>query len=181
MRGGAPGAACLFPAQLQGLLAANMLLAIFNMLPAFPMDGGRVLRAVLALRMDRIRATRLAATVGQVLAVGLGILGLMGNPFLILIAAFVWIGAGAEAGAVETDARLSNRPAGRLSTSSGALNSISSSCWIMCMKNNCPPSTSTGDINATARLNMPERYAASRQPLASLRAPPRRRRTQPIT
>ena len=98
---------------LQGLLAANMLLAIFNMLPAFPMDGGRVLRAVLALRMDRVRATRLAATVGQVLAVGLGILGLMGNPFLILIAAFVWIGAGAEAGAVETDARLSNRPAGR--------------------------------------------------------------------
>ncbi len=98
---------------LQGLLAANILLALFNMLPAFPMDGGRVLRAVLALRMDRVRATRLAATVGQVLAVGLGILGLMGNPFLILIAAFVWIGAGTEAAAVETDARLGDRPAGR--------------------------------------------------------------------
>ena len=98
---------------LQGLLAANLLLAVFNLVPAFPMDGGRVLRAGLALRMDRVRATRLAATVGQVLAVGFGILGLMGNPFLILIAAFVWMGAATEAGAVETDARLRDRPAGR--------------------------------------------------------------------
>jgi hypothetical protein len=97
----------------EGLLAANLLLAVFNLLPAFPMDGGRVLRAALALRMDRVRATRTAATVGQVLAVGLGIWGLMGNPFMILIAAFVWIGAGSEAAAVETDARLSNQPAGR--------------------------------------------------------------------
>jgi Zn-dependent protease len=98
---------------LQTLLAANLMLALFNMLPAFPMDGGRVLRAFLALRMDRVRATRTAALIGQVLAVGLGILGLLGNPFLVLIAVFVWIGAGSEAGAVETDARLSHRPAGR--------------------------------------------------------------------
>ncbi len=98
---------------LPTLLAANLMLAIFNLLPAFPMDGGRVLRAALALRMDRVRATRLAARVGQVLAIGLGILGLMGNPFLVLIAVFVWIGAASEAGAVEIDARLEHQPAGR--------------------------------------------------------------------
>ena len=60
-----------------------------------------------------MRATRTAARVGQGLAVGLGLLGLMGNPFLILIAVFVWIGAGSEAGAVEVDDRLSRHPAGR--------------------------------------------------------------------
>jgi Zn-dependent protease len=112
--GGRPGALIsLDPAGglLRTLLAANLMLAVFNLLPAFPMDGGRVLRAALALRMDRVRATRVAARVGQTLAIGLGLLGLMGNPFLILIAVFVWIGAGSEALAVEADAGLSGRPA----------------------------------------------------------------------
>jgi Zn-dependent protease/CBS domain-containing protein len=114
---GRPGA--LVPEQLTrmgflpSLLAANLMLAIFNLLPAFPMDGGRVLRAALSLRMDRVKATRIAAVVGQTLAVGLGALGLMGNPILILIAVFVWIGAGAEASAVEADARLARQPAAR--------------------------------------------------------------------
>ncbi|MCB1369923.1 MAG: site-2 protease family protein [Rhodobacteraceae bacterium] len=98
---------------LPTLLAANLLLAVFNMLPAFPMDGGRVLRAALSFRMDRVRATRLAARIGQALAVALGFLGLTGNPFLVLIAVFVWIGAGAEAGAVEAESRLARQPAGR--------------------------------------------------------------------
>lgn len=98
---------------LPSLLAANLALALFNLIPAFPMDGGRVLRALLAMRMDRVRATRVAATVGQTLAVGLGLLGLWWNPILILIAAFVWIGAGAEASAMEAEVRLANQPAAR--------------------------------------------------------------------
>ena len=98
---------------LPSLLAANIMLVLFNLLPAFPMDGGRVLRAVLSMRTDRVRATRIAAQIGQALAVGLGILGLMGNPFLILIAVFVWIGAAAEANAVEINDRLAGQPAGR--------------------------------------------------------------------
>jgi CBS domain-containing protein len=63
--------------------------------------------------MDRVRATRLAASIGRALAVGFGFLGLAGNPFLILIAVFVWIGAGAEASAVELDERLADQPASR--------------------------------------------------------------------
>jgi Zn-dependent protease len=98
---------------LRSVLFANIMLAVFNMIPAFPMDGGRVLRAVLSMRMDRVRATRVAASVGQVLAVGFGVLGLFGNPFLILIAVFIWIGAGGEAGAAEIEARLHRRPVAR--------------------------------------------------------------------
>jgi Zn-dependent protease len=98
---------------LRSVLLANVMLAAFNMIPAFPMDGGRVLRAVLSMRMDRVRATRTAAAVGQTLAVGFGILGLFGNPFLILIAAFIWIGAGAEAGAAEVESRLHRQPVHR--------------------------------------------------------------------
>ena len=86
---------------LQQLLVVNLFLAAFNLLPAFPMDGGRILRAVLALRMDHIAATRMAASVGQAFALWLGLVGLLYNPFLLFIALFVWIGAMAEAGTEE--------------------------------------------------------------------------------
>jgi len=79
------------------LFVVNMTLAVFNLLPAFPMDGGRVFRAFLAMHMDRPRATRIAVTVGQVLALGMGIAGLLGGGvFLILVAIFIYFGAQAE-------------------------------------------------------------------------------------
>lgn len=82
---------------LPRLAVANLILALFNLLPAFPMDGGRALRALLAYRLGRVRATRLAASIGQMLAFGFGLLGLIsGNPILVFIALFVYLGAAAE-------------------------------------------------------------------------------------
>jgi len=83
------------------LAQLNLLLAIFNLIPAFPMDGGRVLRAFLAMRLPHARATAIAATVGQLFAVVFALLGLLGNPVLILIGFFVFVAAGNEKKAAE--------------------------------------------------------------------------------
>lgn len=83
------------------LALVNVMLVAFNLIPAFPMDGGRVLRALLAYRLDRVRATRIAARIGQATAFGLGFLGLFGNPLLLFIALFVFLAATHESYAVE--------------------------------------------------------------------------------
>jgi Zn-dependent protease len=92
------------------LLAVNVFLVLFNLLPAFPMDGGRVLRAFLAMRLDYARATRVAATIGQGMAFVFGFIGLFTNPFLLFIALFVWIGASQEAAAAAMKSSLAGVP-----------------------------------------------------------------------
>ena len=98
---------------LERLMLINIVLAVFNLVPAFPMDGGRVLRAALAMRMDHNRATQTAAKVGQGFALFLGLVGMLYNPFLIFVALFVWIGAAAEASLEQVKSTLSGINVGR--------------------------------------------------------------------
>jgi Zn-dependent protease len=79
------------------LAAVNIFLVLFSMIPAFPMDGGRILHAFLAMKVGNARVTQLAASLGQSLAFALSFLGLFGNPLLIFIAILVYITAGGEA------------------------------------------------------------------------------------
>ena len=98
---------------LQQLLSVNIFLALFNLVPAFPMDGGRVLRAILATRMEYTRATHIAATIGQTVAFIFGFIGLFYSPFLLFIAFFVWIGAAQEASMVQMKSSLGGIPISR--------------------------------------------------------------------
>lgn len=82
---------------LMRLMIVNISLVLFNLIPAFPMDGGRVLRAILAMRMDYVHATQVAASIGQGIAFIFGFIGMFSNPFLLFIAFFVYIGASQEA------------------------------------------------------------------------------------
>jgi stage IV sporulation protein FB len=94
------------------LAAVNLFLAIFNMIPAFPMDGGRVLRALLATRLGYVRATETAAMIGQWVAFALGFIGLFYNPMLIFIAIFVYLAAASEAQLVAVRALSRGVPVG---------------------------------------------------------------------
>lgn len=95
---------------LQRLAIVNLTLLLFNLIPAFPMDGGRVLRAFLAMRMEYTQATQTAATIGQGFALIFGLVGLLFNPFLIFIALFVWIGASQESSSVQVKEAISGIP-----------------------------------------------------------------------
>jgi stage IV sporulation protein FB len=93
------------------LAAVNLFLAIFNMIPAFPMDGGRVLRALLATRLGYVRATGIAAAIGQATAFVLGFIGLFYNPILIFIGIFVYLAASSESHMVALRALSRGMPA----------------------------------------------------------------------
>jgi len=92
------------------LLVVNLFMVVFNMIPALPMDGGRVLRAILAMRTEHRRATQIAASIGQGIAVFFGVVGLFYNPLLLVIAFFVWIGASQEAGAARMQSAVDGIP-----------------------------------------------------------------------
>jgi Zn-dependent protease len=79
------------------LMSINLWLALFNLIPAFPMDGGRVLRALLAFKLSHTKATGIAASIGQVLAMVFVFFGFFYNPFLIFIGFFIFLGAQSEA------------------------------------------------------------------------------------
>jgi Zn-dependent protease len=98
---------------IERVMVVNISLVLFNLIPAFPMDGGRVLRALLAMRMEYVKATQIAATIGQGMALLFGFIGLFSNPFLLFIAFFVWIGASQEASMVQMKNAISGIPVGR--------------------------------------------------------------------
>jgi Zn-dependent protease len=98
---------------LNRLMVVNLWLLGFNLIPAFPMDGGRVLRAILATRMEYTRATVLASRIGQAIAYVFGFVGLFTDPFLLFIALFVWMGAEQEAAMVQVHTSLGGIPVQR--------------------------------------------------------------------
>src|SRR5512138_1840734 len=106
-----------------GLLAylttANLMIGAFNLIPAFPMDGGRILRALLATKMDHARATKIAAQIGQAFAVLIGLWGIVsGSWTLAIIAVFIWMGAGQESRGVQVKHALGGTTVGQVMTRS---------------------------------------------------------------
>jgi Zn-dependent protease len=97
---------------LAGLIGVNIMLAIFNLIPAFPMDGGRVLRGLLALKLDYVRATSWAVAIGQAIATFFIFFGIFYNLWLVLIGVFLYLGAGSEKQQVVLQSLLAEVPVG---------------------------------------------------------------------
>lgn len=100
-----PSADALAQPLLMRLLGVNVALAVFNLIPAFPLDGGRMLRALLAFRLSPLRATWIAVWFGRVFAVGFAIFGLLHAPMLTLIGVFIWLAGSAELAVARRTAR----------------------------------------------------------------------------
>lgn len=114
VRGGLPSYSALPPLPtnlgelVDMLLVTNIILVVFNLIPAFPMDGGRILRSLLALKLSYARATNVAVGFGQVFAVAFIAVGIFGNPFLAVIGVFVYLGAKSEQQRIRTRSMLRN-------------------------------------------------------------------------
>ena len=116
LMGGLPFTAAIQPlggSLIETLFTINVMMVVFNLIPAFPMDGGRVLRATLALKLPYARATRIAAVIGQGMALLFGVVGYfyVHNPMLMFVALFVFLAASEEHALVRTRASLSGLPA----------------------------------------------------------------------
>lgn len=109
------------PSLFEKLQLANAVLVIFNLVPAFPMDGGRILRSLLAIPLSYEWATQIAVWVGQAVAIGFVVLGLRWNPFLVLIGGFVFFGAVSENRMVRTRARFRGIRAADIMSGPGAV------------------------------------------------------------
>jgi len=98
------------------LVAINIMMGLFNLIPAFPMDGGRILRGLVATRMDYLRATHLARSVGQIIALGFVIVGFLDSAFIMLplIAVFIFFAGGGEETIIRARTTLSDRTIGDL-------------------------------------------------------------------
>jgi Zn-dependent protease/predicted transcriptional regulator len=124
---------------LPSLMWVNVGLAVFNLVPAFPMDGGRVLRALLATRVSYVRATSIAARIGKLMALVFGFVGMasffgrplgpFSNPFLVLIGVFVWLGASQEARLVQLKSALNGTLVGQVMISDFRALAVSDPLW----------------------------------------------------
>ena len=126
-----PGALPTVQFVLAYLALTNVALAVFNMLPGFPMDGGRVLRALLARRRPHARATQIAAEVGKLFAVVLAIVGLFANLFLVALAFFIYIGASSEAQQTVMKAAFQGVTVGDIMTPAAELDTVTADTSIV--------------------------------------------------